>query len=230
MDGIFKRLKYYGIGFSIGLVFVIFFFQNRGCSWLPDNRVKNSILDRVLVVPDSELALMGKYGITKKELSLVLNDGEVLFKESKKEGNPKVYVIEKETLNSKKQKFYFILAKESFIAELHFSHSPKDNSTQGEGEMIYFPDDKNLVFPDSSSNVNCQQDFLKMVDSRDILKSMKRYGKIDFSKSYLSITPKPEHFLTFKDKENRTISCKAIWYKNKINITNFIIPYNNPCN
>ena len=70
MDSIFRRLKYYGIGFGAGLVFVIFFFQNRGCSWLPDNRVKNSILDRVLVLPETESVQMKKYGLTKKDLTL----------------------------------------------------------------------------------------------------------------------------------------------------------------
>ena len=68
MDSIFRRLKYYGIGFGAGLVFVIFFFQNRGCSWLPDNRVKNSILDRVLVLPETEAVQMKKFGLTKKDL------------------------------------------------------------------------------------------------------------------------------------------------------------------
>ena len=99
MDSIFRRLKYYGIGFGVGLVFVVFFFQNRGCSWLPGNRVKNSILERVLVLPETEALQMKKFGLTKTDLTLILNDGEVLFEESKKEGNPKVYVVEKEINN-----------------------------------------------------------------------------------------------------------------------------------
>ena len=121
MDSIFHRLKYYGIGFGVGLIFVIFFFQNRGCSWLPDNRVKNSILDRVLVLPESEAKQMNKFGLTKKDLTLVLNDGEVLFEESKKTGNPKVYVVEKEIPSKGKVKFFFTLANESFISEIHFT-------------------------------------------------------------------------------------------------------------
>ena len=53
-----KRLKFYGIGFGIGLFFVAFFFQNRGCSWLPSNRVKNAILDRLIVVSDETESTM----------------------------------------------------------------------------------------------------------------------------------------------------------------------------
>lgn len=232
MDSIFRRLKYYGIGFGIGLIFVVFFFQNRGCSWLPGNRVKNSILDRVLVLPDTESAQLKKYGLTKKDLTLVLNDGEVLFDESKKSGNPKVYVIEKEISSKGKMKFFFTLAEESFISEIHFSEKnakKSKNTTEGTGELIFFPADKNLVYPDSSSLVSCQQEVLGLINPKDILKLLKKSGKIDFAKSNLSASPKPEHYLTFTDKKGRLIGSKVIWYKNKLNITTFDIPFENKC-
>lgn len=232
MDSIFRRLKYYGIGFGAGLVFVIFFFQNRGCSWLPDNRVKNSILDRVLVLPETESVQMKKYGLTKKDLTLVLNDGEVLFEESKKSGNPKVYVVEKEIENKGKMKFFFTLADESFISEIHFSQKNAKNTRNtktGFGDLIYFPMDDNLVFPDSSARVTCQQDELNLISSLEILKNLKKSGKIDYSKSHLLASPKPEHHLVFKDNKNREIGCDVIWYKNKLNITNFYSPSLSNC-
>ena len=232
MDSIFSRLKYYGIGFGFGLIFVIFFFQNRGCTWLPDNRVKNSILDRVLVLPDSEAEQLSKFGITRKDLTLVLNDGKVIFDESKKEGNPKVYVVEKEILSKGKMKFYFTLAKESFISEIHFTKKNAlkiKNSTSGFGELIHFPKDDNLIFPDSSSNVTCQQEALNLINPKDILKYLKKSGKIDFSKSHLLNSPKPEHHLVFTDNKGSKIGANVIWYKNKLNITNFVIPFKNDC-
>ena len=85
MESFVRRLKYYGIGFGIGLIFVFVFFQNRGCSWLPSNRVKNSFLDRVIVVPVDQMDYLKSKGITEKDLVQVLNDGEVNFSESKKE-------------------------------------------------------------------------------------------------------------------------------------------------
>jgi hypothetical protein len=233
MDSLFRRLKYYGIGFGAGLVFVIFFFQNRGCSWLPDNRVKNSILDRILVLPDSESNQMKKFGLTKKDLTLVLNDGEVIFEESKKEGNPKVYVVEKNIASKGKTKFFFTLADESFISEIHFSEKNAKKTkytSEGFGELIYFPADDNLVFPDSSQIVTCQQDELGLINPKDILKYLKKSGKIDYSKSNLSAKPKPEHHLIFKDNKGREIGCNVIWYKNKLNITNFSIPFKSKCN
>ena len=58
MTTFWKRLRYYGIGFGIGCIFVFFFFQNRACTWLPDNRIKNSILDRTIVIQEDESDLL----------------------------------------------------------------------------------------------------------------------------------------------------------------------------
>lgn len=232
MESIYRRLKYYGIGFGIGLIFVLFFFQNRGCSWLPDNRVKNSILDRVLVLPDTEIDQLEKFGLTRKDLTMILNDGEVLFEESKKEGNPKVYVIEKEIPSKGKMKFFFSLPKESFISEIHFSKKnavKQKNTTIGFGELIYFPADENLIFPDTTASITCQQDKLGLINSKDILKLLKKSGQIDFSKSHLKSNPKPEHYLVFTDKEGRTVGCNVIWYKNKLNIISIDSSFKNEC-
>ena len=232
MDSIFRRLKYYGIGFGVGLVFVVFFFQNRGCSWLPGNRVKNSILERVLVLPETEALQMKKFGLTKTDLTLILNDGEVLFEESKKEGNPKVYVVEKEINNKGKLKFFFTLADESFISEIHFSEKNANkiqNTKKGFGDLIYFPKDDDLVFPDSSAHVTCQQEELKLINSKEILRYLKKSGKIDYSKSNLSASPKPEHHLIFKNDKRQEIGCDVIWYKTKLNITNFSLPFKSKC-
>ena len=232
MESLWRRLKYYGIGFGFGLLFVIFFFQNRGCSWLPDNRVKNSILDRVLVLPEEDAVQMKKVGLTKNDLTLVLNDGKVLFDESIKKGNPKVYVVEKEFEGKGKMKFLYTLPDESFISEIHlFKQNSKNikNTTKGMGELIYFPKDDDLVFPDSSANVTCQQSVLGLINPRDILKLIKKSGKIDFSKSYLKATPKPEHYLVFTDKKGREIGANVIWYKTKMNITHFVLPFESIC-
>ena len=232
MESLWRRLKYYGIGFGFGLLFVIFFFQNRGCSWLPDNRVKNSILDRVLVLPEEDAVQMKKVGLTKNDLTLVLNDGKVLFDESIKKGNPKVYVVEKEFEGKGKLKFLYTLPDESFISEIHlFKQNSKNikNTTKGMGELIYFPKDDDLVFPDSSANVTCQQSVLGLINPRDILKLIKKSGKIDFSKSYLKATPKPEHYLVFTDKKGREIGANVIWYKTKMNIIHFVLPFESIC-
>jgi hypothetical protein len=232
MDSWLKRLKYYGIGFGLGLIFVIFFFQNRGCSWLPDNRVKNSILDRVLVLPEKDAVKMAELGLSEQELTQVLNDGDVLFEESVKEGNPKVYVVEKEFEGKGKIKFFYTLPDESFISEIHLTESSASqvkNTKNGTGKLISFPKDDDLVYPDSAANVTCQQSALQLINPRDILNLIKKTGRIDFSKSFLKSNPKPEHYIVFKDEKGREIGSNIIWYKNKLNITNFVLPFKSIC-
>ncbi|HRP53737.1 MAG TPA: hypothetical protein PLI97_09545, partial [Fluviicola sp.] len=88
MKDIWRRLRYYGVGFGIGLIFVFFFFQNRGCSWLPENRVKNSMMGKILVVsPETQK----KLHMSDEQVVSFLNDGAISFRSSKKQGDPKVY-------------------------------------------------------------------------------------------------------------------------------------------
>ena len=47
------RLKYYLIGFSLGIVLVFFFFKDRGWDWLPGNRVVNFILTNPINIDES---------------------------------------------------------------------------------------------------------------------------------------------------------------------------------
>ena len=231
MDSFLRRLKYYGIGFGIGLVFVLFFFQNRGCSWLPSNRVKNSFLERLIGVSDSQFVAMNKIGINTKELISVLNDGEVNFGASRKSTNPKVYELEKE-INGKETKFYFTLPEESFIAEVFLadrSIGKIQNSRSGFGKIIHFPNDETIVYVDSSRLLSCQQMEIGFIDPKSMLQAIKKTGKIDFEKSRLDLSPKPEHYLSFKDKKGVWIGAKAVWYKTKINISSFELPYSTDC-
>ena len=128
MESWIRRLKFYGVGFGIGLLFVFIFFQNRGCSWLPGNRVKNSILDRLLVVSDETAEILKKRGVNKKELIQFLNDGDVIFGESEKDKDDKVYVIEKDG-----KKYLFTLPFESCIAEVQLGNKASEAKTSTEG-------------------------------------------------------------------------------------------------
>src|SRR5690554_1116023 len=104
------RLLYYFTGFGIGIIFVIFFFQNRGCTWTPNNRVKQAIVDRVIVINDDLKAEMDKRGITKEMIKKVIDKGNIDFKNSKKTGDPKVYTLYNDVL-----KLNFSLPESSYI-------------------------------------------------------------------------------------------------------------------
>jgi len=218
MESFKRRLKYYGIGFGFGLIFIFFFFQNRGCSWLPSNRVKNAVLDRLLVVSDETQGFLDKKKISDDDLILVLNDGDVDFSKSSKDKKDKVYILEKDGIH-----FAFTLPNESFISEVFVGakNGKKITGTQeGTGRIIHFPKDEDLVFPDSTTSVTCQQTKLGLINPREILKLLKKSGRVDFAKCELKHHPKPEHYLIF-DLKGKQVGIKAIWYKNKINITRF---------
>jgi hypothetical protein len=227
MKTFFDRLKIYAIGFGIGMVFVFFFFQNRGCSWLPDNRVKNSILDRVIVVQSEVEGQLKQKGISQKEIIALLNDGDVDFSKSKKDGQFKIYLVSKDDV-----KLYFTLPNESFISEVRLANvavNSVKNSTKGTGKLIHFPKDNELVFADTTKLVSCQQQAFGMIENRKILKSLKANGIIDFEKSDFNVKPKALQYLFFKDKKGRKIGATAVWYKNKINIDHFELPFETDC-
>ncbi len=90
-----NRLKYYLIGFGLGLVFMFFIFGNRACSWLPENRVKNMIAEKEILVGDSVRYMMDCQGVDNNDVYRLLNeDGDVDFTRSKTDGHPKKYLFQ----------------------------------------------------------------------------------------------------------------------------------------
>ncbi|TNE53763.1 MAG: hypothetical protein EP338_09550 [Bacteroidetes bacterium] len=219
MSSFLRRLKYYGIGFGLGLVFVFFFFQNRGCSWLPSNRVKNAILDRVITISDEEQKKLTSLGITDQKIIDLLNDGEVDFGKSKKKGKMKIYQLSRE-----ETKLYFTLPEECFISEVRVADQKSSkikSTTQGTGRFIHFPKDESLVFVDTNRQLACQLEKMGYINQKRILKSLKKNGKIDFERSNFREKPKALVYLYFDDQSGKKTGAESIWYKNKINIRSF---------
>ena len=227
MKTFLQRLKIYSIGFGIGMIFVFFFFQNRGCSWLPDNRVKNSILDRVIVVQSEVDKQLIEKGITHSSIINLLNEGDVDFSKSKKDGDSKIYFV-----SNGDTKLFFTLPHESFVSEVRLANVAVKlikNSTKGTGRLIHFPKDDELVFADTTRLVSCKQQAFGMIENRKILKSLKKNGVIDFEKSDFNVKPKAIQYLFFKDPKGRKIGASAVWYKNKISIDQFDLPFETDC-
>ena len=91
MDNFWRRLKYYGIGFGIGLIFVIVLFRQKGCSWTPGNRVKSAILERIVFVDSTDIDFLNKHKIKAKDFQTFLENATVSFMESKRHVNEKIY-------------------------------------------------------------------------------------------------------------------------------------------
>ena len=124
----FKRFLYYLSGFGLGLILVFFFFKNRGCSWLPDNRVKNIISERVLICDSATLVKLKKMNIYASIIESI-DKADINYSKSKKKGSPKVYSMNlcdfKQT-GGCKEEFYFLLHENSFFCQI-FSYKKNIN-------------------------------------------------------------------------------------------------------
>ncbi|MDA7803115.1 hypothetical protein N8987_00880 [Crocinitomix sp.] len=97
MDKLKNRLKYYLVGLSIGMIFVYFMFGNRGCAWLPGNRVKNMVGEKEIIAGDSILATMECLDLNNDDIyELLKSDGNVEFTLSITDTYPKIYHIKGE--------------------------------------------------------------------------------------------------------------------------------------
>ena len=89
-----NRILFYGVGFAIGLVLMFIMFGNRGCSWLPENRVKNMIAEKEILIGDSLLEVMTCAGVSNVDMyALLKDDGDVDFSKSQTKTMPKEYWI-----------------------------------------------------------------------------------------------------------------------------------------
>ena len=225
MTSFWKRLRYYMIGFGLGLVFVVFFFQNRGCSWLPANRVKNTLLDKVLVVQEDHSKIMEEHGLTNDEIAQFLNLGDVEFSLSLKDNNvyPKVFVISR-TVNETKHLLAFSIYEDSYISLVNYLNEGdtpvRYEQPEGMGDFIRTPSDSGLVFIDQTPYVECVSAPLLLTDGMEIAKKLKESGRIDFSKSNLML-PKAEHYITYKETDSTLVKAKTIWYESRITFKDY---------
>lgn len=223
MKNFLRRLKFYGLGFGIGLVFVFFFFRNRGCTWLPENRVKNTILGKVLVIRDDQKSLLKKQGIDESTIIQFLNDGDVDFGASKKQGNPQVYSISRE-VNGKTTILWFTLPKDGYISEIRLPEGniqKAGNSKTGLAEMIYFPKVENIVYLDNNPEFATQRLDVGLNEPKQVLSRLKVDGKIDFEKSHLSLSNLPEHYVLFTNNKGKKIEAVTTWYQEHIQFYEF---------
>ncbi len=88
-----QRIKYYLIGFGIGLILVIFIFGTRGCEWLPNNRVLTSINSSQLYISNKNKCLLECNSSIEKIFNLI-EKGDVDFGSSNTKNKIREYVIE----------------------------------------------------------------------------------------------------------------------------------------
>ncbi|MDX1349892.1 MAG: hypothetical protein R3279_06590 [Putridiphycobacter sp.] len=127
MDKFKNRIKYYLVGFLLGVVAVAFFFGQRGCTWLPGNRVKSVIAENTIIIGDSVAALLHCFSDDSQPVFDLLNtNGNVDFGGSKTRIEQKEYKIDGPDGLSMYFKLYESLNDDAY-SELIDIKSPKIN-------------------------------------------------------------------------------------------------------
>lgn len=89
-----QRLRYYMIGVGLGLLVTFFFFRNRGCGWLPQNRVLDRLESSVILRTDSMACVLQRCNaISDEDVFHLLREGDVVFSEGRVDVYPKEYVV-----------------------------------------------------------------------------------------------------------------------------------------
>jgi hypothetical protein len=205
------RLKYYLVGFSIGIIACLIIFKGRGCEWLPNERVLNSIRISNIYFTPQDSCTMATNNITKKDIFSLLTEGDVNFGESftkvemktyrlnnvDKESEQKVYIIEH---NNLKVSFkLFELDSVVFISKFY----GLENTTNCSGESniakaMYMPNDMTLEKL-SSNEFRFEKVFTCEMECHGInesdIDSLFINGQVLFNHSYPNKKPNPLYFI-----------------------------------
>lgn len=133
------RFRYYLIGVSIGVMVSFFFFRGRGCAWLPENRVKNEILESVILYTDAVKCQMKCNNVTEADIFELFYSGNVNFSESSPNENPKLYVLEGEN-------FKATFAKEDTISVIREIRGGNECDCKNEKDIL-----QELKLPESTA-------------------------------------------------------------------------------
>ena len=88
-----NRLKFYLLGFILGLFLVYGIFKERNWDWLPENKVKKFLLENPLKIFYNKKQNLLSDQLSKKIFDIIVN-GDVNFSKSETKQELKIYLIE----------------------------------------------------------------------------------------------------------------------------------------
>ena len=88
-----NRLKFYLLGFILGLFLVYGIFKERNWDWLPENKVKKFLLENPLKIFYNKKQDLLSDQLSKKIFDIIVN-GDVNFSKSETKQELKIYLIE----------------------------------------------------------------------------------------------------------------------------------------
>ena len=205
------RLKYYLVGFSIGIIACFIIFKGRGCEWFPNARVLNAIQSSSIYYTSQDSCLMAENGISKKDIFLLLQNGDVNFGESNTdrkivtyrinnvdtEAELKTYVIEHNNL--KLSLDLFELDSVVFISKFDgLETSARCSEFPNIAQAMYLPNDMTLEKL-SSYKIKFEKDFICEMECYGITKSdinsLFISGEVLFNNSYPNKKPNPLYYI-----------------------------------
>ncbi|HIP37459.1 MAG TPA: hypothetical protein EYG85_11455 [Crocinitomix sp.] len=214
-----ERLKYYLIGFTFGVIAVFFFFGERGCSWLPGNRVKNSIAEKSIIYGDSIKSLLECSKFTNEDIYNLLNSsGDIDFSESKTREIPKKYVF----YGDNDIRVTFALhEKEEYSEIIEINAQCSTNISNQHKQILPLP--KKIIssiiesnaytyYPEAQCEMNCYG--LSKAD----IKSFHKNATIDMEKSIPWVSTKIKN-------NNPEMANKLYYLKGEINGTSYDVMY-----
>lgn len=202
MEKFKHRIKFYLIGFAIGIIFMFLIFGNRGCSWLPGNRVKNMIAEKEIYVGDSILDLMNCANISNQIVYDLLNEnGEVEFDRSNTKSSPKVYFFTGDHLNQVLEMEFILF--DSTVEIKNFNYPSKlncqTNLSNQHKQILPIPDAEVVQIIESNelrilNKAKCQIECLQL-NENEVLQFHKS-ATFDAYKSRPRLSSNPEYVMT----------------------------------
>jgi hypothetical protein len=214
-----RRLRYYLIGFGMGLVLCFAIFGQRGCDWTPGNRVLKQIATSEILITDSVKCVMKENNISEDEVFQLLNNGNVVFSESKTHQIPKEYIIESA---EGKFKIQFVVRNDS-VSVIWGVAGGKKSSCKNFGanpEHIFTMPEKTIKRILKANEISATDSVFAKLQARGIqdgeIYNMIEDGKIDFTTSMPTLKPHPIYFVI-----NKTYRFKIEMTEKKTRILDF---------
>jgi hypothetical protein len=195
----FNRLKFYLVGFSLGLFLIYNLFQDREWDWLPENKVKKFILDTPLKIclKKNQYSLLNDQ-FSKKIFDAIIN-GSVNFTKSETKSINKKYVIEfNNTSVLFDVSFEDTLSRILSIDTINF----KEDFEGEKLDTIVYIDHFNLFFQFEKMEKKFTKNFKSKIGTYglktdDFSKNLKIF-KVDWTKSNPFLNVNPKYFGTIK--------------------------------
>jgi hypothetical protein len=229
MESFWRRLRYYGLGFGLGLILTFGIFNTRGCSWMPENRVKEAINKRIWIISNRDVRTFYKdHKLNDKKFYRLIQDADISFTKSIRSGRHKVYDLTFTDGNNKEAHCLARMTDESFVVEfIPFVRSVKflkkalknRKSTAYSAGIVHAPKNKHLVYSEDSPAL---KEHLRALGIKNDIQLQKELlsGFFEYQKSRLNEQPRPVHVFQFRPtlRPRLQVSATCIWYKDKIKV------------